>query len=398
MTTLLRVAMFAAAPLIAGLYENPALIPITQWLSLTLLFGGLKSVSQGLLTRDLLFRRLVVMESACGLFAAGLAVYLAFQGFGVWSLVTNLVLSTFLQMLIAWWYVPPRFTLRPEIDVVKNVLRWGTPVTGSALLFKFYDNADYLVVGKVLGKESLGFYTLAFRLATIVNEKLGAIISRVSFPTFAAMQENRRGAVRHWLSITRKSALISFPVLTILAVNAPDIVSVILGEKWLTSVGPLRLLCIVGFLRAIVPVTNNLLAATGRTDMTFQYTLMNATLMPAAFYAGCKLGGIVGVGIAWIVVFPFICAFQLHRSLRLFDVTWREYLRNLRDPLLLSISSCIPMLLVLAAMSGGLARLVVSSALTGAILAVALAFTPEGEQLLGRFLPARRVKQQSSGA
>jgi O-antigen/teichoic acid export membrane protein len=298
--------LFTAAPFIATFYNSPQLAPIVRCLSITLLFGGMRSVSQSLMTKHLLFRRLTIIEGICGLTSAAVAVYLAWRGYGAWSLVTNLVLASTLQTIVVLTAIRPKYTFTPDWAVVKKTLRWGTPMLGSSVLWKLYDNADYLIIGKLAGKESLGFYTVAFRLATLVNEKIGGVVSRVSFPTFAALQHDRSRVAGHWFSITRKSALISFPVLTILIAGAEDIIGVILGQKWLPSVHLLRLLCVVGALRVLTPVTINLLPALGRPDLAFRYTLMNAILMPASFFVACRWNGTTGVAWAWLLVFPLI--------------------------------------------------------------------------------------------
>jgi len=357
----LSLVLFAAAPLIAGFYGLPELVPIVHWLSLTLFLGGLKSASQSIITKQLLFQKIVIIEGICGLGSAVMAVYLAWRGYGAWSLVCNLLLSSTLNTIIVLIVAPPAFTLHPDLALIKKFLRWGMPLTGSTLGWSFYDNADELIVGKLVNSEQLGFYSLAFRLATLVNERIGALISRVSFPAFAAMQADKTETVRHWLSVTRKSALLSFPLLAILAVEANDFVSIVLSPKWLPVVVPLRLLCVVGAVRVLTPVVINLLPALGRSDLAFRYTLINIIVMPISFFVGCRLGGIVGVGCAWVIVFPFLAFGLVRVALTLTALSWVAYLRNLMLPVVGTIalvSTTIPILYLLPV---GLLRLACSA-------------------------------------
>jgi PST family polysaccharide transporter len=217
-------------------------------------------------------------------------------------------------------------------------------------------------VGKLANSEQLGYYSLAFRLATLVNEKIGALISRVSFPAFAAMQTDKTETVRHWLSVTRKSALISFPLLAMLAVDANDLVSIILSPKWLPVVGPLRLLCVVGAFRVLTPVVINLLPALGRSDLAFRYTVINATVMPASFFVGCKVAGIIGVGWAWVIVFPFLAFWLIKLALTIIGISWSLYLRNLLMPIAGALAVIAVMLPFLYLLPSGLLRLVCSGA------------------------------------
>ncbi|HKR97199.1 MAG TPA: lipopolysaccharide biosynthesis protein, partial [Candidatus Angelobacter sp.] len=379
---LLAGILFLLAPVIAAFYNSPQLVPIVQCLSVTLFLGGVRSVSQSLMTKHLLFQRLTIIEGICGLLSASVAVYLAWRGYGAWSLVINLVLASVLQTLVVTVAVRPKYTLRPDMAVVKKTLRWGTPMIGSSVLWKLYDNADYLIIGKLAGKEALGFYTVAFRLATLVNEKIGAVVSRVSFPTFAALQHDHSRVAAHWFSITRKSALVSFPILTMLIVAAEDIVGVLLGAKWLPSVHLLRLLCIVGALRVLTPVTINLLPALGRSDLAFRYTLMNAIFMPASFFLACVWNGPTGVAFAWLLVFPSIALYLIHHALRLTGTHWTPYVKNLRLPMLSSIALAAGMAPALLFVANAPVRLIISALCGGAAFLMTMLASTEGRALL----------------
>jgi teichuronic acid exporter len=366
---LLSGVIFASSPLVASFYHSPMLVPIMRWLSLTLFLGGLRSVPQALITKRLLFGKITAIEGICSLAAAGSAVYLAWHGFGVWSLVINILGFSTLSTVTMLVVVPPKFTLRPHLPFLRKVVRWSTPLTGSTLLFNFYDNADDLVVGKVMDAQHLGFYSLAFRLATLVNERIGAIVSRVSFPTFAAMRNDPEQRARHWLSVTRKSALISFPALAMIALLARDLIGVVLGPKWLPSVPVLQLLCVVGTIRVLTPVAMNLLPALGRPDLSFRYSLLNSILMPVSFVIGARVGGIVGVGWAWVLVFPFIAATLITQVLRLVGTPWRIYISNLTTPVISSAVVVATMAPALYLLPAGLLRLAISCLVAGLALA-----------------------------
>lgn len=357
---LLSLIMFASAPLIASFYAAPDLIPIVHWLSLTLFLGGLRSPSQSLITKQLLFQKITVIEGLCALGSAAVAVYLAWRGFGAWSIVFNLLFSSILKTVIVLHVAPPAFTMYPDLALTRRFLRWGMPLTGSTLCWSFYDNADEMIVGKLVNSEQLGFYSVAFRLATLVNERIGALISRVSFPAFAAMQNDPGEIIRHWLSVTRKSALISFPLLAVLALEAEDLVSIILGPKWLPVVPPLRLLCVVGAVRVLTPVVLNLLPALGRSDVAFRYTIINVVVMSASFVVGCRVAGIAGVGWAWVIMFPASGFWLIGKARALTGLSWHAYLQNLLLPTAGTIAATVAMVPFRSTLSGGMPRLACS--------------------------------------
>lgn len=113
----LAILLFWSAPLLASFYTSPGLVAVIRWLSLPLFLGGLRSASQSLITKKLLFRKLTIIEGACSLGSAVVAVYLAWRGFGVWNLVTNIVLGSSLNTVVVVLLVPPTFTLRPDMAI-----------------------------------------------------------------------------------------------------------------------------------------------------------------------------------------------------------------------------------------------------------------------------------------
>ncbi|HYM06358.1 MAG TPA: lipopolysaccharide biosynthesis protein [Terriglobales bacterium] len=387
---------FFAAPVAAAFYQEPRLIPIMRILSVTLLLGGLRAVSQGLLAKRFQFRSLTLVEAGCTLGAGIVAVLFAWRGFGAWSLVINILLQASLLTVFFCWMVRPRFSWHIDRPALRKVLRWALPLTGSSLLWQFYENSDYLVVGKLLGASPLGQYTVAFRLATVANDKISSVINRVSFPSFAAMQDDLKSVIEHWLSVTRKLGLLNFPLLVALAMNAEDFISVVLGAKWLPAAALVKFLCVVGALKSLTAVVINLACARGRTDIGFQFALLNAIILPASFVAGCKLGSLRGVGIAWSLVFPLTCGLLIWKVGRLVGVSVRHYCSALAPPALLAMVCFAGMLPVSWILPGGLLRLCVRSAVGLVCFAAALWFQPGMRemvrQLLGVAAPAAEVR------
>jgi teichuronic acid exporter len=334
---LLTILLFLSAPIVASFYHETRLIAIVRALSFTFLLGGLWAVSQGLLTKHFQFRRLTLIESGCTLGSGIVAIIMAWNGYGVWSLVTNILLQTLSTTVLYCSIVRPRFTLHIDRMLLKKVIGWGMPLAGSGLLWRFYDNSDYLIIGKLLGAPALGGYTLAFRLATMVNDKISSVVNRVSFPSFSAMQDDVDRVIQHWLSVTRKLAWLNFPILVVVALNIEDFISIFLGPKWQPA-GPLvKYLCVVGALKTLNPLVVNLLSARGRTDIAFQNTILNSILLPGSFLIACKFGTVTTVCIAWCLVFPCTSAVLIHRATKLVGISLWEFLGNLKAPALTAV-------------------------------------------------------------
>jgi O-antigen/teichoic acid export membrane protein len=96
------------------------------------------------------------------------------------------------------------------------------------------------------------------------------------------------------------------PALAGMALVAPDAFALVLGERWLPAVLPFQLLSLVGVLMVYSHALPPLFNALGRPDVNLRYTAACTLLFPLAFVAGGKLGGTVGVCLAWLVLYPVL--------------------------------------------------------------------------------------------
>jgi len=379
-TVLSGVAMAALTvpfgPALAWFYGMPELTLLAPVLGLSLIFGGLRSVPQGLLMKELRFKALAVVETVAGVAAGVAAVLLALAGAGVWSLVANILLGAGLQTLLTCRLRPGRYTRRWKPEVIRRVLDYGLPLTGSRILWQLYLNSDALIIGKVLGQTPLGYYSYALRLARFMSERVFGIVNRVSFPSFASMKDDRPRLVAHWHLLTEALGLLQFPAMLALAMNAEDFVLVVLGEKWLPAALPLRLLCAAEAIRSVQVIMPPLLSAVGRTDLVLRYNVVNAIALPVAFAAGCYFGGLVGVGVAWTTVYPVLVLHLLKYTVMVSGGSYLEYLRSLRAPLLVTAACLAAMLPFDWLFGAGWTRLLARSAAGGACYLACLGLLP----------------------
>jgi PST family polysaccharide transporter len=353
-------------PALAWFYNMPELTVLAPVMGLSLILGGLRSVPQGLLMKELRFKELALIETVAGVAAGVVAVLLALAGAGVWSLVANILLGAGVQ---TWWTCrlrPAGYTRRWKPEVVRRALDFGLPLTGSRVLWQAYLNSDAMIIGKMLGEAPLGYYSYALRLARFLSERVFGIVNRVSFPSFASMKEDRPRLLYHWLLLTEVLALIQFPAMLALAMNAEDFVLVVLGDKWLPAALPLRLLCAAEAIRSVQVIMPPLLSAVGRTDLVLRYNVVNAIALPAAFAAGCHFGGLAGVGAAWVTIYPVLAIHLLKYTVSVCGGSYWGYLRSLRAPLLVTASCLAAMLPFDWLLAAGWERLTVRCAAGGA--------------------------------
>ena len=165
-------------------------------------------------------------------------------------------------------------------------------------------NVDSLIIGRFLGAEVLGFYSLAVQLIKFPLSQFNPIITKVAFPTFSKIKEDevlRRG----YLKVISMISTIVFPMMAGMFVVAPLFVEVVYGSTWLPAVDVIRILCIVGMFKAVGNPISSLLLSKGRADIGFYWNIVVAVLMSVTSLIGVNWG-IEGVALGTLIVFVLI--------------------------------------------------------------------------------------------
>jgi PST family polysaccharide transporter len=212
--------------------------------------------------------------------------------------------------------------LRPLLEPLK--LGWH--VTVSRVAWYAYSNADYAIVGRVLGKNALGTYGFAWQIASIPVDKVSAVVGRVTLPIFARVQDDYAAVRRYLRALIEGLALITFPLSFGLALVADDFVLLALGEPWRPAIVPLRLLALYAGFRSVTTLFPQVLVAIGRARWGMILSLLLAIVMPAAFLIGARWGT-GGVATAWIIAYPLVVVpLLIVYTLRCIGETVRGYL------------------------------------------------------------------------
>ena len=274
MRFVLFIATFAIAPLAAAFFDTPKVIWVLRAVSFTFLFSILSAVSTTLLQKQLRFGNLVVINGLSALLESGIAVALALlTDFRYWALVFAMLISSlFMHLTIfVWvkWY--PKFKFSKES--FRYLFRFGINNLGFSIVNYFHQNIDYLLVGRLLGTASLGFYEFAYRIPHLIQTRFARPVGSVIFPTLSKVQDSNERLIAGYVKAAKYIALGAFPALGGLAVLSDLTVTVLWGEKWLPIVIPLKILCLCAAMRSIVTPIGSIFLCKQRPDINFKFAL-----------------------------------------------------------------------------------------------------------------------------
>jgi O-antigen/teichoic acid export membrane protein len=236
--------LYLTAPLVAHLMLMPGIEPYIRLLCIPLVFQGTAMVSNARLRREMRFGALASTEVFAEMVFLAAALLLLLGGHPRLSLPGALAARIFAYSA-ALWATDRRFTATwPRLWALRDFGRFTTSVWGARTMYTLSSNADFLLVGRFLGSNALGFYGMAWDLLRFVPDRLFRVAGRVTFPAFSRVQNDNAQMARAFSDFTGYIARFVLPIMAMAAIAAPQFIGVVYGQKWMPAALCIRLLSI----------------------------------------------------------------------------------------------------------------------------------------------------------
>ena len=258
-------ALALGAPAAGEIFNSPAIVKIMPIAGLEFIAVALAAVPSAILgTRDALSREAVTSETAGWVSECGSAVILAWLGFSYWSIVLGSLIGDVVRLVGRVWQTRWRPRVVFSAQAARDVLSFGAGIFAKTVLEYLSQNLDKLIVGRVLGLTSLGYYDKAFSTMMRLSTRLNLNGPAISFRLFALMREDRERFRHGYRRIILSATMLGYPVMTGLIVSAPELIRVLFGERWAPATLPFQVLCVVAMLRLLNAYASTASQAMGR--------------------------------------------------------------------------------------------------------------------------------------
>lgn len=373
-------------PLLAAIYNQPVIALMLLAYGSKLIWQNVYFIPLAQMRRELRFKELSILRIIANVAEFFGKVGFAAAGFGIWCFVLGplcrvVVTGVGAQLRRPW---RPRLTFRP--NEAAEYLRFGWKASSSQILYHFYTNVDYPIVGFFFGSAAAGIYKAAFETVLYPVKAMSLVIVDIAFPTFARLRNAREQLFAQFLSFTRLNAIFVLTFAGAMFVAAPDFLAVFY-PKYVAAESAVRILCLVAVMRAVSYVIPPLLDGAGYPGRTLAYQSLAAIAMPLAYVLGAiTLGptmGFTSVAWAWALGYPIAFAALVVMATTALDLPVRQHVQALG-----SIAVCVAAgtlcawatRVALADHVGVLVRLLATAAVavfsTGLCLAYGLGLSP----------------------
>jgi O-antigen/teichoic acid export membrane protein len=305
------VAMFSLlcgfAPIAAHIYDHEIIGWMLVAYGTKLLWQNIYFIPLALMKRELRFKELSIIRIIANLAEFAGKVGFAAAGFGIWCFVLGPLCRVFVTGIGAQLRNPWRPKLIFRFRAAKEYVTFGLKSSGSQILYYFYTNIDYPIVGFFFGEHALGAYRLAYEVVLEPVRMISNVVVDIAFPAFARLQHSKEQLIAQLVSFTKLNLITVLMYSAVVFVAADDVLALFFPD-FTEAATAVRILCAVAVLRAVGFVMPPLLDGTGHPNRTFNYMLSAAVVLPVCYWLGAELLGgelgFVSVAVAWAIGYP----------------------------------------------------------------------------------------------
>ncbi len=331
---LLTAVVWASAGLVAAYFGRPELRAVMRALSLLFLVQAVGQTANGLLRRELKFRRIQICQVTSYLCSYPLlGVPLALGGWGVWSLVVAQLGQSLLYSVLTYGAVRHPLALRlPRLE--KGILSFGASVAATNLVNYCIATLDSLFIGRAYGVVSLGLYNRAYYLMATPVYTAIPLFQTVLFPAYSRAHAANLPMQRGYVASLEAAGLAILPLCCGIAAVPATVLETFYGTAWLAAAPLLVPLALAMPLHGLMSMAGPLVWGSGRVQRELVMSSISLAVFVLLLVAVRQAAP---AGVAWAVLAVYFVRLVLMTSLALQTVSLGAgaLVRALRGPVTL---------------------------------------------------------------
>ncbi len=264
---LIYLVIYLSAPLIAEFYHQNQLTSILRVYAIVFILNAFYEIQNAHLMKNMNFKVQALIQMPSVLASGVLGIFLALNGYGVWSLVWMNIFQSLLITVFHWVYSSWRPSFLFDWESFHTHFHFGYKMTLSGLLDIIYRNIYVLIIGKNYSAAQLGYYSRAESVSQLPATNIATAVNRVTYPMFASISNDDKKLKLVYKKIMQQVIFWNASILMLMVVIAVPFFRFLLTDKWLPAVPYFKILCVSGILYPLHVYNLNILKVKGRSDL-----------------------------------------------------------------------------------------------------------------------------------
>lgn len=333
--------VYILSPFIAEFYNQPELEYITKWYCIIFITNAFSSIHYTRLTKNMEFKKELTITIPSLILSSTVGVLMAYNGFGIWSLVISSILQSTTVGIQLWF----RSDWKPIFKFNKEKFyfhfKYGYKLTLSGILDAFFNNIYVLIIGKYFAANQVGFFNRADSLKQLPVNNISSVLNKITFPLFAKIQDDNERLKEMNKKIMQMVLYFVAPTLLIMAALGEPLFRLLFTDKWLPAVPYFQILCWGGILYPIHAYNLNILKVKGRSDLFLRLEIFKKVIVIITIISSISFGII---GLLYGTIITSIIAFFINTYYTGKLINYSSF-KQLKD---------LTPILIVAALTGGL--------------------------------------------
>lgn len=301
MALLLYIVLYICAPAIARFYNIPLLCKVLRVQGMILFIYAFNIVQQNQLRKKLNFKVLSVVTISTSLISLIVTILMAYNGYGVWSLVAQYILTAAIPAIVFWFYIKWRPQLIFSWQSFHDLFSFGGYMFLTDILNRFGHQIQGLLIGRFYNASTMGLYSKADGLERLASSSISQVMTQVTYPLYAEVQDDKDKLGNMIRRMTMALAYITFPLMFILMLCAKPIFLILYSERWIDSVPYFQFLCFAGLAYSLQSVNYQSISAIGKSRVMFVWTFAKRAVGIILVVFGLMLYGMKGLLVGMVL-------------------------------------------------------------------------------------------------
>ena len=226
------------------------------------------------------------------------------------SLILGMLSASVIGILCSWIILKEKPKLQFNFNKVKKIFHYGKWINLNSIFYYITNQLDLIVIGRVMGTTSLGYYQIAQKFSYTPMQEVADIFGKISFPVYAKISDDLKRFRNAYLQLIVFLFAIELFIVGFLFIFAREVILILLGPKWIITEEIFKIFLIYGFIASIVSTSGSLFLSVGRQDILSIISFLRILILIPLLLVFVISNGLTGA--VYALIFSFVLLIPIY--------------------------------------------------------------------------------------